>query len=99
MEWYPLLNSVRIALIAAGIVFFAGIGAAYWISRLPHFWKGVLDVLLTLPLVLPPTVVGYFLLCLLGPRRLLGIWLAKLGWTPVMHWSGAVVASAVVAFP
>lgn len=99
MEWYPLLNSVRIALIAAGIVFFAGIGAAYWISHLPHFWKGVLDVLLTLPLVLPPTVVGYFLLCLLGPRRPLGIWIAKLGWTPVMHWSGAVVASAVVAFP
>lgn len=99
MDLYPLWNSVRIAFFATAIVFFAGIGTAYYISHLPRLYKGLLDVLLTLPLVLPPTVVGYFLLCLVGPRRPLGGWLATLGCKLIMHWSGAVLASAVVAFP
>lgn len=60
MDWYPLLNSIRIALIATAGVFFVGIASAYYISRLPRLVKGALDVILTLPLVLPPTVVGYF---------------------------------------
>ena len=56
MDWYPLYNSLRIAGISTAVVFFAGILAAYWIARLPRGLKGVLDVFLTLPLVLPPTV-------------------------------------------
>ena len=99
MDWYPLYNSLRIALLATILVFFTGIGAAYFISRLPRACKGILDVLLTLPLVLPPTVVGYFLLCLVGPRRPLGMWLARIGCQLVMQWPGAVLASAVIAFP
>ena len=59
MDWYPLWNSLRIALISCAAVFFLGIFAAYYIARLPRMVKGVLDVLLTLPMVLPPTVVGY----------------------------------------
>ena len=62
MDWYPLWNSLRIALISCAAVFFLGIFAAYYIARLPRAVKGVLDVVLTLPMVLPPTVVGYFLL-------------------------------------
>ena len=62
MDWYPLWNSLRIAAISTGIIFFAGIFAAYYIAKLPRLIKGVLDVVLTLPLVLPPTVVGYLLL-------------------------------------
>ena len=62
MDWYPLWNSLRIALISCAAVFFLGIFAAYYIARLPRVLKGVLDVVLTLPMVLPPTVVGYFLL-------------------------------------
>ena len=62
MDWYPLLNSLRIAAISAVVVFFAGIAAAYYIAKLPRLLKGILDVVLTLPLVLPPTVVGYLLL-------------------------------------
>ena len=62
MDWYPLWNSLRIAAISTVIIFFAGIFAAYYIAKLPRLVKGVLDVLLTLPLVLPPTVVGYLLL-------------------------------------
>ena len=72
MDWYPLWNSLRIALISCAAVFFFGIFAAYYIARLPRVVKGVLDVLLTLPMVLPPTVVGYFLLLLFGAKRPLG---------------------------
>ena len=67
MDWYPLWNSLRIAAISTVIIFFAGIFAAYYIARLPRLIKGALDVLLTLPLVLPPTVVGYLLLRVLVP--------------------------------
>ena len=76
MDWFPLYNSLRIALISSVIVFFTGIASAYYIARLHPVLKGFLDVVLTLPLVLPPTVVGYFLLVLLGPRRPLesGFW-------------------------
>ena len=56
MDWYPLYNSLRIALISTAIIFFAGIAAAYYVARLPRVLKGVLDVLFTLPLVLPPTL-------------------------------------------
>ena len=99
MDWYPLLNSLRIALLATILVFFTGVGAAYYISRLPRLAKGFLDVVLTLPLVLPPTVVGYFLLCLFGPRHVIGVWLLQFGIRFTMNWYGAVLASAVVSFP
>ncbi len=59
MDWYPLLNSLRIAAISSVIVFFLGICAAYYIAKTPRVIKGILDVIFTLPLVLPPTVVGY----------------------------------------
>ncbi len=55
MDWFPLYNSIRIALISTVIIFFAGIFSAYYISKAPRLVKGVLDVFLTLPLVLPPT--------------------------------------------
>ena len=100
MDWYPLLNSLRIALFSSVIVFFLGILAAYYIARLPRLVKGVLDVVLTLPMVLPPTVVGYFLLLLLGPRRPFGAWfLETFGTKLVMTWYSAIFASVVVAFP
>lgn len=99
MNWYPLFNSLRIAALSSVIVFFAGIAAAYYAVRLPRLVKGVLDVVLTLPLVLPPTVVGYFLLLLFGSRRPLGIALGQIGIKFVMTWYGGVIAAAVVAFP
>ena len=74
MDWYPLLNSLRIAAISTFVIFFAGLFFAYYIAKLPRLVKGVLDVVLTLPLVLPPTVVGYLLLRLLGPKRPVGAW-------------------------
>ena len=59
MDWYPLLNSLRIAAVSTMAVFFLGILAAYYIAKLPRLLKGVLDVVLTLPLVLPPTCLLY----------------------------------------
>lgn len=99
MDWYPLFNSLRIAALSSIIVFFTGITAAYYAVRLPRLLKGVLDVVLTLPLVLPPTVVGYFLLLLFGSRRPLGIALEQIGVKFVMTWYGGVIAASVVAFP
>ena len=100
MDWYPLYNSLRIAAISTVAVFFLGIAAAYWIAKLPRLLKGVLDVVLTLPLVLPPTVVGYLLLRVLGPRRIIGAWaLEAFGVRLVMVWWSAVFAAVAVAFP
>lgn len=99
MDLYPLYNSIRIALISCVLVFFAGIGAAYYAARLPRALKGVLDVFLTLPLVLPPTVCGYFLLLIFGVKRPLGMFLAQFGIQLVMTWYGGILAAAVVAFP
>lgn len=100
MDWFPLLNSLRIAAISAGLVFFLGIAAAYYVARLPRVVKGVLDVVLTLPLVLPPTVVGYVLLLLLGPNRPIGAWfLEHFMLRLTMQWWSAVLAVTVVVFP
>lgn len=100
MDWYPLYNSLRVALISTVIVFFTGILAAYYIAKLPRVLKGILDVVLTLPLVLPPTVVGYFLLLLLGPKRVFGSWvLETFDVKLVMTWYSAIFAATVVAFP
>ena len=60
MDLFPLWNSLRVAGISTIIIFFVGIFAAYYIAKAPRLVKGVLDVVLTLPLVLPPTVVGDF---------------------------------------
>lgn len=99
MNGYPLWNSLRIAAISCVIVFFVGIWAAYYVARMPRAVKGLLDVVLTLPMVLPPTVCGYFLLMLFGVKRPLGIFLSRFGIKFVMTWYGGVLAAAVVAFP
>ncbi len=100
MDWFPLLNSLRIAAISTAVVFFLGIAAAYYVARLPRLVKGVADVALTLPLVLPPTVVGYLLLRVLGPKRVVGaLFLRLFGLRLVMTWWSAIFATVVVAFP
>ncbi len=99
IDWYPLWNSLRIAAASCVLVFFLGIFCAYYAARLPRIIKGILDVVLTLPMVLPPTVCGYFLLLVFGARRPLGMFLADLGIKFVMTWQGGILAASVVAFP
>ena len=100
MDWFPLINSLRIAGISTVIIFFLGIFSAYYIAKAPRLLKGVLDVVLTMPLVLPPTVVGYLLLRVLGPKRIIGAWvLENFGTKLTMTWWSAIFATTVVIFP
>lgn len=100
MDWFPLWNSLRIALIATVCTFFFGILAAYYVMRLPRTVKGVLDGIFTLPLVLPPTVVGFFLLKLMGPKGPVGGWLWNgFGVRITMTWYASVFAVILVTFP
>lgn len=100
MDWFPLINSLRIAGISTIIIFFVGIFSAYYISKAPRAVKGILDVVLTMPLVLPPTVVGYLLLRVLGPKRPVGAWFLKIfDLKLTMTWWSAVFATMVVIFP
>ncbi len=100
MDLFPLYNSLRVTAISAVIVFFTGIAAAYHIARMPRVLKGIFDVLLTLPMVLPPTVMGYLLLHVLGPKRVIGSWFyQQFGIKLTMHWWSAIFAVVVVVFP
>lgn len=95
----PLLLSLKVAGWAAFFAAVLGIAAAYGLSRWRSRWCDVVDSVLTLPMVLPPTVIGYYLLVLLGRRGWLGPFLDQWGIQLVFTWQGAVVAATVVAFP
>jgi molybdate transport system permease protein len=97
--WLPLLLSMKVALWATAINLVAGVAVAYGLSRWRSRWRDLVDSLLTLPLVLPPTVLGYYLLVVLGRRGVVGAWLARWDVSPVFTWQGAVIASTLVAFP
>ncbi|WP_409968886.1 molybdate ABC transporter permease subunit [Bengtsoniella intestinalis] len=96
MEWFPLYNSLRIALISTTIVFFFGIFMANWVAKQRPMVKGFFDAILLLPLVLPPTVVGWLLLMVLSPNRPLG---ALFGGGLTMTWWSAIFATIAVSFP
>jgi len=96
----PLWLTLKVAGCATLLVFVAGVGVAWLVAR--HAFRGreVLDAAMTLPMVLPPTVLGYYLIVLLGRRGWIGGWLHDhLGITLMFTWQGAVIAAAVVAFP
>ncbi len=100
MDLFPLINSIRISLISTFIIFFIGIFAAYYISKSSKWLKGFFDVVFLLPLVLPPTVVGYLLLVLLSPNRVIGSWfLNMMGIRLTMTWWSAIFSTTVVIFP
>ncbi|MFY3705203.1 molybdate ABC transporter permease subunit [Achromobacter dolens] len=97
--WVPLLLTLKVAGWATLLATVAGSAAAYGLSRWRWPGRDLLDAILTLPLVLPPTVLGYYLLVLLGRRGVLGERLADIGIELVFTWQGAVIAASVVAFP
>ena len=97
--WIPLLLSLKVAGWATLLATLAGTAAAYGLSRWRWPGRDLLDALLTLPLVLPPTVLGYYLLVLLGRRGVIGEVLAKWNIELVFTWQGAVIAASIVAFP
>lgn len=100
MDWFPLYNSLRVAAISTFLTFFLGILAAHYIAKTPRFLKGVLDGILTLPLVLPPTVVGFFLLKTIGPFGPLGSRVLEIfGFKLTMTWYSAIFATTIISFP
>lgn len=98
--WIALGLSLKVALWATILATLAGVAVGYALSRRPFPGRELLDSLLLLPMVLPPTVLGYYLLVLVGRRGWLGHWLEQsLGIRLIFTWQGAVIAASVVAFP
>lgn len=98
-DFTPLLLSLKIAGISIVIVFVVGVSLARYLSRREFFGKNFLESLFLLPLVLPPTVVGFGLLVVFGKNGIIGSWLYEHGIQLIFDWKGAVVASTVVSFP
>jgi molybdate transport system permease protein len=99
--WPPLFFSLAVASAASVLVLLVGIPFAFFSARRSFPGKSLLEAALTVPLVLPPTVVGYFLIVLLGRNGWIGTFVAKLtgGYTILFRPEGAIVAAAVVSFP
>ena len=98
--WRPLLLSLCIATLATLLVAALGIPLAYVMARRRFPGRSVLEALVTVPLVLPPTVVGYLLIVTLGARGWVGAWLHEAaGYSIMFRFEGAVLAAAVVALP
>jgi molybdate transport system permease protein len=95
-----LALSVRVATVATLLNALLGIPLAYVLARKRFRWRWLVDLLVTLPLVLPPTITGYYLIVLLGRRGWMGAPLYRLtGWSVAFTWYAAVIASAVMAMP
>lgn len=99
MDWSPLWISLATSLTATAVTLITGLAAAVWRERSTGPMMAVVDGFFLLPLVLPPTVVGFLLLLLLGRSGPLGKLLLRLGATVVFSWPATVIAAAVVAFP
>src|SRR5439155_5803480 len=96
----PLLLSLRVAIVATVLVALIGVPLAYVMARRAFAGRSVVEAVLIVPLILPPTVVGYFILMALGRRSPIGMLLERwFGYSVLFHWHGAVIASAVVALP
>src|SRR5215207_4074302 len=98
--WIALALSLKVALWATAIDLVAGVAVGYALARHRFPGRELLDAVLLLPMVLPPTVLGYYLLVLIGRRGPFGRWLeTQFGIQLVFTWQGAVIAAAIVAFP
>lgn len=98
MDFSPFWISIKVAAGATAITFAAGLAAARLVMLMKR-GKGIVDGLFSLPMVLPPTVVGFFLLMIFGTNGMLGSLLASIGMSVVFTWQGAVIAAAAVSFP
>lgn len=98
--WIALALSLKVAGWATAITLVLGVAVGYVLARARFPGRDLLDTLLTLPMVMPPTVLGYYLLVLLGKRSTFGAWLHdSFGINLIFTWQGAVIAASIVAFP
>ena len=99
MDYTPLWISIKTATLATIVTFFLGILISYWMSNFKGKSKGLIDGLFTLPLILPPTVVGFFLLLLCGKNGPIGTLLELFNTSIIFSWAATVIAAIVVSFP
>jgi molybdate transport system permease protein len=99
-SWIALALSLKVAGWATVLNLFLGVGVGYLLARKRFPGRDLLDAVLTLPMVLPPTVLGYYLLVVVGKHGWLGRWLYEtFGINLIFTWQGAVIAATIVAFP
>ena len=99
-DWFPLGLSLKVAAVATLLALVGGTALGWLFARVRFFGSGVLEAVFMLPLVLPPTVIGYGILVAMGRRGPIGSWLREhFDYTVIFSWHGAVLASAVVALP
>jgi molybdate transport system permease protein len=100
VDWFPLLLSLRVAALATAITTVVGVAGAYALVRFRFPGRGLLEALASLPIVLPPTVLGYYLLVLIGRNSPIGrAWEALTGGPLVFTWQAAVLAAAIASLP
>lgn len=100
LDWSPLWISIKTGIVATIISFFLGLYAARKVIKCSYRVKSVIDGILTLPMVLPPTVAGFFLLLIFSRRRTFGMFLNDTFDIQVVHtWLGCIIAATVIAFP
>jgi len=100
MNLEALLLSIRLALCVSAILFVVGVPLAYWLAYSQWRWKFLLEAVVALPLVLPPTVLGFYMLLAMGPRGPLGkLWHAAFGHGLAFTFAGLVIASVLYSFP
>jgi len=98
-NWAPLRLSLQVTVSATLLVLLTGVPLGWLLARKRFPGREALGAIAVLPLVLPPTVLGYYLLVLLGAQSPLGQWLASIGFPLVFTWRGAVIAAAIASFP
>ena len=99
-DWHPLVLSLQVATVATALALVVGVALGWVFARHRFPGSGVLEAVFMLPLVLPPTVIGYAILVAMGRRSALGGWLREhFDYSIIFNWHGAVVASALVALP
>ncbi len=100
MDYSPLVLSLWVSLVATSIIAVFGTSIAYLLARKRFSGRLLLDAFTTLPMILPPTVTGYYLIILLGKNGIIGNYIYKLtGWTIMFTWQAAVIAATIVAIP
>ncbi len=100
IDWEPLILTFKLAILTTGILFLVSIPVAYWLAYSKSRIKPIIEAFVSMPLVLPPTVVGFYLLVAFSPRNFFGSWLDDwLGIRLIFSFAGLLVASVLYSFP
>jgi len=100
MDWQAFWLTIRLAVLVSGILFIVGLPIAYWIAFSRWRWKFLVEALVAMPLVLPPTVLGFYVLLALGSRSPLGRWWAAMtGHTLAFTFTALVIGSVIYSLP